>query len=60
MFNAEKKAELFNMNPFEENVGFLKFIPGGDELAVIASAESNRVAVWNVKTNTSVYDITCH
>ena len=49
VYNSEKNTELFNFNPFGENVGLVKFIPGSDELAVIASAESNRIGVWNVK-----------
>ena len=48
------------MDPFKENVGLVKFIPGSDELAVISSSESSRVAVWNVKTSTSMYEINCH
>ena len=60
VFNSEKNAELFSIDPFKENIGMVKFIPGSDELAVISSSESSRVAVWNVKTSTSMYEINCH
>lgn len=60
VFNSENNVELFSMNPFNEVVGLVRFIPGSDEQAVIASAESKHIAVWNIKTQASVYDITCH
>ena len=44
VFNSEKGAELFSMDPFEgEMLGLVKLIPGSDELAVVASAESNHI-----------------
>ena len=50
VLNSEKKAELFSFNPFKQNIGIAKFVHGKDDLAVLASSESNKIAVWNVKS----------
>ena len=49
VINSEKKAELFSFNPFKQNIGIAKFVLGKDDLAVLASSESNKIEVWNVK-----------
>ena len=50
VLNSEKKAELFSFNPFKQNIGIAKFVHGKDDLAVLASSESKKIEVWNVKS----------
>ena len=60
VFDAEKKVELLSCNPFKQRLGIAKFVQGKDELAVFASAESNKVEVWNLKKASCVYAVDCH
>ena len=60
VLNFEKKAELFSFNPFKQNIGIAKFVLGRDDLAVLASSESSKIEVWNVKSLSCVYVVDCH